>query len=243
MTKTTSYLLTISLLAFAAAPSMAKEAPPKDLYFYLNYQLIVAADGSIEKLTLQSENIKPVLAENLEKQIRSWGFSPGAISGVPARTESNLWLAVNAKPSLEGSYEVRVADAGTGAWMQGALVPPQYPSNSLRLGHEAVLLLTIKFDAEGKVTSVERPGKKLKGMAPFEQASIRAAQQWRFKPEKVGGIGIPGSVIVPVKFCTADNDCRGLLSGNKEKEKLARQVAQQLSPGDSLVAIQRPILN
>ncbi|MGH8051796.1 MAG: hypothetical protein ACRERV_16370, partial [Methylococcales bacterium] len=109
-------------------------------------------------------------------------------------------------------------------------------------GGEAVLSLQVSYDADGKVTNVVRPGAKVRGLAPFELASIQAAKQWRFEPEKVGGVGIPGAALVPIKFCTLESQCKKLLSGSKEKEKLAQELAAELTPLDSKVSIVRQAL-
>lgn len=238
-------LIFTALLSACALPAWAKkqvDQTSKAHTFRVDYRLVLAADGSIEILKVQKETISAVLTDNLEKQIRRWKFTPGTVNGVTQRTETNLSLNIKATPEAGGDYQIRIIDANTGVGLApGKMVAPRYPADQLRNGGEAVLRLLVTYDADGKVTNAVRPGEKIKGMAPFEFASIQAAKQWRFAPERIGGIGVPGSAFVPIKFCT-QNNCRGLLSGSKEKEKLAQELAAQLTPVNSKVSIVRQAL-
>ena len=211
--------------------------------FYVNYELTLANDGAIEKLTLRDSKLSPTIAQYLEKSIRSWKFTPGSINEIPQRTESALWLNVEATPRPDGNYELVIVDANTGAMGAAMLTPPTYPKDALRQGREAVLRLLISYDENGVVRKVERVAKlgprEEKALKVFEQASFAAAKTWRFYPEKIGGRGVAGTSIVPIKFCMADTNCRWYLTGTKEKEKLARQLASQVMLGSSQVSIQR----
>lgn len=235
-------LLTGAVFLGFAATARAEKTAAVEGSFMVGYRLVLAADGSIETLILQDDIVSAELAGNLEKQIRSWTYSPGNINGKPARTETNLLLTVEATPNVDGNYSLRIVNADTGASAaKGGMTPPKYPAQQMRLGHEAVLLLLVSYDASGNVTKVERPGEKIRGFAPFEKASFEAAKKWRFEPEKIDGIGVPGQAIVPVKYCIHPYDCASLLKGSKEKEKLAREVVKQTVPVGSLVAIHREL--
>jgi TonB family protein len=231
------------LLAFVAGPVMAKSAVQKsvekDVRFHVNYQLVIAADGGIEKLVLQKSGLNPLFANSIEAQVRVWQFSPGTVNGKPVRTETNLSLTVDAKANSDGGYQVHIADAKTGAWL-GNITPPRYPAESLRRGHEAVLRLWVSYDAQGKVVSVDFTQAKNKNIMPFELASTEAAKQWRFLPEKVGGVGIAGSAMVPIQFCAGAKKCGDLLSGSPEKEQLAQELLAQMVPDASRISFLRP---
>jgi TonB family protein len=240
-----SLLLTALLSTFVFPAWSKKQADPtsKVSMFRVDYRLVLAADGSIELLKAQNETISPVLTDNLEKQIRRWKFTPGKVSGVTQRTETNLSLSIEAVPEAGGDYQVRIVNANTGVWLTpGKMVAPRYPVDELRNGGEAVLSLLVTYDADGRVTDAVRPGEKIKGMASFELASIQAVKQWRFEPEKIGDQGVPGSALIPIRFCTAESKCKKLLSGSKAKEKLAQDFAAQLTPVDSKVSILRETL-
>ncbi len=233
-------LLIGAALLVPAISAKAEKPLEKVLSFQLDYKLVLAADGSIEILKSQREDINKVLADNLEKQIRSWKFTPASIDGKSARTETTLWLTVDATPNGDGNFNIRVADASTGAAVEkGTLAPPKYPAGDLAAGNEAVLRLYVTYDANGNVIKVDRPGKKATGFRSFEHASFQTAKKWRFNPEKVNGIGVPGQVVVPVAFCMPPNNCASLFKGSQEKEELALEVARQSVPLESKVSIQR----
>lgn len=239
-------LILTALLSACALPAWSKkqaDQTPNAPIYRVDYRLVLAADGSIEVLKAQKETISAVLNDNLEKQIRLWKFTPGAVNGISQRTETNLSVNLEATPNVGGNYQIRIVDANTGVRLApGKMVAPRYPVDQLRNGGEAVLRLLVTYDADGKVTDAVRPGGKINGLAPFEIASIQAMKQWHFEPEKIGGLGVPGSALIPVQFCTAESKCKKLLSGSKAKEKLAQELAGQITPVSSKVSIVRETL-
>jgi hypothetical protein len=237
------YIVAVALLSLVALPSMAASQLKKTLAFYVSYELTLASDGSIETLVLRDKKLSPLITDFLEKSIRSWKFTPGSIQGVPQRTESAIWLNVQAVPREDGKYDLQIFDANTGLLGAVLLTPPAYPKEEMRRGQEAVLRLLISYDENGAVTKVERVAKlgarEEKLIRPFELASFSAAKKWRFNPEKIGGRGVAGTSIVPIKFCMQETNCSWFLTGTKEKEKLALQLASQVLLGSSQVSIQR----
>lgn len=237
------HIVAVAILALVALPSMAESQPKKTLRFYVNYELTLAPDGSIEKLVLRDKKLSPLITDFLEKSIRSWKFSPGSLQGVPQRTESALWLNVEAVPREDGNYDLKIFDANTGLLGVAAMTIPKYPMNEMRRGQEAVLRLVVSYDENGTVTKIERATvlspREEKLMKPFEQASFSAVKKWRFNPEKIGGQGVAGTSIVPITFCMQETNCSWFLTGTKEKEKLALQLASQVLLGSSKVSIQR----
>jgi len=241
--RSVKYLAALVLLSLFALPTMAESPLEKPMAFYVGYELTLAPDGSIEKLALRGKKLSPLITDFLEKSVRSWKFTAGGVAGVPQRTESALWLNVEARPRQDGNYELVIVDANTGAFGASSMASPMYPKEELMSGREAVLSILISYDENGVVTKVERVAKlgarEERLMRPFEQASFSAAKKWRFNPERIGGRGIAGTSIVPIKFCMAETNCSGFLTGTREKEKLARQLASQVLLGSSQVSIQR----
>ena len=237
------HIAAFALLALVAVPGMAESPLKKALIFYVNYEITLASDGSIEKLLLRDKKLSPLITDFLEKSIRSWKFTPGSIQGVPQRTESALWLNVKAMPREDGNYELQILDANTGLLGASVLTSPKYPKNELIRGQEAVLRILVSYDENGFVTNVERTDvlstREEKLMKPFELSSFSAAKKWRFNPEKIGGRGVAGTSIVPIKFCMMETNCSWLLKGSKEKEKLALQLASQVLLGSSQISIHR----
>jgi hypothetical protein len=232
-------------MALVTSSSFAASADKKVITSYVYCDLVLAADDSTEKLDAKDKTLKPALTDALDKSIRSWKFKPGSFEGVPQRTESALCLNIEATLREDNKYDLAIVDASTGAIGMSSITLPKYPAESLRLDHEAVLCMQIDYDVDGNVVKVDRAGDRLsekqeRALKPFVLASVAAAQKWRINPEKVGGKGIAGSVIIPVQFCTQDGNCSAFLRGSKEKEKLALQLKSSVLLGSSQVSIQRP---
>jgi len=78
-----------------------------------------------------------------------------------------------------------------------AEVRPRYPEEALRLELEAEVVLLLRVDATGQVTSV----KVVRGAGHgFDQAAIEAARQLRFKPGSVGGEAVATDVSYTYTF-------------------------------------------
>jgi TonB family protein len=243
----TFYKATVCLLVLisVALPAYAKQAVEQEIYFYVDYHLMLSADGNIDKLTLNNKKLSAALTDNLEKQIRSWTYTAGSMDGKFQHTETTLSLKVKATPTDARNYQLTISEAYTGVRLQQfAMAQPKYPSNELRRGQEAALRFVVTYDTSGKVITAERSGENISGLAPFELASIKAIKQWRFEPEKIGGTGVAGSAVVPVRFCVAPSNCQSLYKGGKKEGSPAQELAEQMIPSASIVSIQRqPQLN
>ena len=130
------HIAAVALLSLVALPSIAESPLQKTLRFYVNYELTLASDGSIEKLVLRDKKLSPLMTDFLEKSIRSWKFTPGSIQGVPQRTESAPWLNVEAKPREDGKYDLQTFDANNGLLGASVLTSPRYPKNELIRGRK-----------------------------------------------------------------------------------------------------------
>jgi hypothetical protein len=228
---------TISKLICAATASIcmsfAVHAQPQEPvgqtgFILVNYELVLAADGSIEKLTLGNNSISDELAKNLEKQIRSWTIKPAMVEDKGARTETHLLLKIQAKPEQDNTITFRIIDANTGPWLAPGQFPQaKYPAYSLQRGHEAMFRIEASFDANGNITGAIRPGRqletkhsKIKAMEPFEKAAITSLKNVRVTPEKVNGVGIPGVIIFPFAFCIADSECGSLIGDQRQTPEI-----------------------
>lgn len=79
-------------------------------------------------------------------------------------------------------------------------VAPQFPREQLRQNVAAQVVLEVRYDASGKVTSVE-PAPDAPAVArDFTRSAIKAVRRWQFWPERVAGHGIPATVKVPICF-------------------------------------------
>lgn len=75
---------------------------------------------------------------------------------------------------------------------------PKYPAAAAAKKIGGKLVLEVDIDATGKPTNIEVV--KAVPFGVFEQSTVDAVRQWRFKPEMKGGKPVPGRVRVPVDF-------------------------------------------
>lgn len=76
--------------------------------------------------------------------------------------------------------------------------PPIYPPELLREGIQGKVVLQLKIDARGNVTSVRVY--KSSEYEAFDQSAVQAAQAWVFEPARRGGVPIPYEILWNVKF-------------------------------------------
>lgn len=76
--------------------------------------------------------------------------------------------------------------------------PPVYPELARKRGQEGTVRVRCQVDAGGLVVAVslaQGSGHKL-----LDEAALKTAAKWRFKPALKNGQAVAGSVIVPVEF-------------------------------------------
>ena len=77
-------------------------------------------------------------------------------------------------------------------------VPPEYPANERRLGHEGTVVLLVRIGADGTVQGAE-----LAAPCPFpglNRAALRAVEAWRFEPAQRDGARVASELHVPIVF-------------------------------------------
>ena len=78
------------------------------------------------------------------------------------------------------------------------LPAPAYPKDALAQHINGKVVLLIDIDAQGNPTNVVVDRSEPPGV--FDQASIDAARQWKFKPALKDGRPVAGRISVPVRF-------------------------------------------
>jgi TonB family protein len=77
-----------------------------------------------------------------------------------------------------------------------AYVSAEYPQHAMNAGIEGAVVLEVKIDERGLVTSVV----VLKSIPMLDAAAVKAAQQWRFTPPIIDGRTVPPKIIAGVQF-------------------------------------------
>jgi protein TonB len=174
---------------------------------------LVAAPAPSEPQTEQNldlPDVPPLLPSEEEAMIAppSEPPPPAARPALPPRPFPVL--RTPAPPRIgDGSSPVPGLDATTRRAEGGALdgqarpnylrnPPPPYPEQARRLQQEGLVKLRVQVTADGRASSVQIESSS--GWPILDEAALRAVKNWRFHPARVGGIPIPSTVTVPIRF-------------------------------------------
>lgn len=185
----------VALLS-ASQLSFAKE--PESEVISAVWDLAVAADGSIEQLSIVS-SLPPALVTQLEGEIRRWSFRPGAIDGKPVSSRTSLTVELGLEPLDSKSMRVKILSGETGSRAVKA-VSPQYPDSSVKQRRGGMVVLIGKFDASGKVTDVELHKDSPVKSGALMKAAKASVLHYQMQPENVGGRAVAGNFVVPICF-------------------------------------------
>jgi TonB family protein len=75
-------------------------------------------------------------------------------------------------------------------------VKPRYPAMSRARGEEGTVLLHALVTREGRVARTV----VVRSVSAFDEEAVRAVEQWRFEPAKLGGTPLAVWVAIPVRF-------------------------------------------
>jgi protein TonB len=76
--------------------------------------------------------------------------------------------------------------------------PPPYPAEARRLAQEGLVMIRVQVDAQGKVASALVSNTS--GYALLDEAAMKTAGGWQFKPAHLAGIAVSTQVDVPIRF-------------------------------------------
>lgn len=123
----------------------------------------------------------PVEAMIEELATPSQPVAAQASSGVPVEVKKNKppeWID-------EASFSVRPKQ-------------PRYPALAKRRGQEGLVMLEIWIDEQGEQTSLSV--QQSSGFSLLDEAALKAASQWRFKPYLKSGLATASRVLIPLEF-------------------------------------------
>ncbi|WP_296222242.1 energy transducer TonB [Pseudomonas sp. UBA2684] len=76
--------------------------------------------------------------------------------------------------------------------------PPHYPSQARRRNQQGTVLVEVRLDARGELRSLNVL--RSSGIDSLDRAALDAVAAWRFRPETLGGRGVPSRVQIPIQF-------------------------------------------
>ena len=186
-----------------AASASAETALARSLHLTNNWQVSLDANGKVTMLQDRG-HLDAVVRDPLERAIQSWTFDPGHIDGQSAPTETMLTLDVTFVASAHDNYTVRIDDARTGGIIDSVTSKkfmPHFPRDAMRPGLIARVVVKADYDANGKIIVVQpQPDQGINASKSLQSAAVMAVRNWTIDPERVGGHGVPASVMVPICF-------------------------------------------
>jgi hypothetical protein len=203
------YLMLV-LLSLAGV-LQAAERPQAEFEMTAPGDLEIGPDGAVRSWKMDSHKLGDSVESLLQNNIAQWHFEPVRVDGRPVIARTRMSVELKALPQAEG-YLLKVSNVTFGsAKSRGKLVPPSYPTDAIRAGLGARVLLSVKLDAQGNVaaahpyqTSLNKHGRERQAerwRKRFEQVSLAAVKKWKFEPaEALEGNPVGSTVMVPITF-------------------------------------------
>jgi hypothetical protein len=212
--------LLLSLL-LAASPVFASSPDVQIYTARAEGSLTIGADGRVLDVELTSEaSLGTGVLEGYEQRVRSWRFEPIVEDGQPVNAKGLMRLSLVARREKGDDMAtfairgVQFLDPPGKATEWPRLAQPSYPSNALKAGAGAEVMLLLKLDAQGRVQSAATEQLALLGVATRQAHQANLAAQFRRSAEKIamewtiGGQPDGQVVRVPVRY-TTDRWARG----------------------------------
>jgi TonB family protein len=143
----------------------------------------VGVDAAGRPGTVAAKVQTPPFTDLVTKAVERWRFRP-ATSGSKGVPASVLVAALFRPPALQGPTQGQLpSTVGTPspdvAWPTGTR-EPQYPPQARARG---VVMVEVLVGESGEV----RRARIVKSAPPFDAPALAAAQQWSFRPARIGG--------------------------------------------------------
>lgn len=197
----------------------------------------VSTEGRITEFSVGEEfkGMEGVLRDVTAK----WRFLPATVNDEPVAIRTTLLMTLYAERGAGGESQARLEYRGNGSGVE-RMVGPRYPSLAFQDGAAGIVLLAVAHDATGRVTDVkvrESRASRPQYRKAFDIASTYAARGWVFKPERINGVALPGTALVPVHFALDDGDQVPRLPPSPESEALANRPAVLMQSGVPLTLL------
>ena len=202
--KTELRAIAAALMLAVGIGAAADTAPTNDHWVASQMaKVVIGRDGHVIDAQLQKSSLGPAMQAEIVRRIGQFEFEPAKKNGVAVETETHLSIQLSVEPNGE-QLAVKVAGANVTVGMV-KLPPPRFPRSQLNRSQGAEVELRLAYDTEGKVTNVEitriEPDLKV-----FREATLKAAREWVFAPEKIDGQAIAGITLIPVRFEFVSNN-------------------------------------
>jgi len=195
-------LIAVTSAPLLLAAALAEASNPEPIPLTLNWNLSLDDHGGIARLeALPNERADkaPTIRERLEQAIRSWQFRPGAINGKPQATQTRLTVRISVTARDANTVDLHIESAHTGGGV-AKTAAPKYPAAALSAHRTGMVVMHVKFDGTGTVTSAQPDPDAPKVADALVNATSAALKLWKFQPEIVGDHAVAGSEVIAMCF-------------------------------------------
>jgi len=165
-------------------------------------RVAIDSAGQVTDVKLARTTVGKAMRMALIARAQRVQFEPALLDGKPAAAEATICIVLGVDES-EAGLSVVVDDIAIIAGYRKT-PPPHYPRKQLNRGITATVMLQLDYDAEGRVLAVV-PATADAPLDEFMVAALKAAKKWQLDPQRIGGVGIPGTATIPVRFTIADD--------------------------------------
>lgn len=194
------------LMVLAALPALAGERWKGSV----TARVAIDSAGQVTNVKFDRTTVGRGMKKALLARVHAVKFEPALLDGVPAAAEATICIELGVDQSDAG-LNVMVDNVSVIAGYRKTS-PPRYPAAQLRRGVSASVELQLDYDAEGRVVAVV-PAHADAPMDEFMVAALKVAKNWELEPQRIGGLGVPGSARIPVRFVIADESPKQSGSG------------------------------
>ncbi len=180
-------------------------------------EIEIGPDGRVIAHRLDDRLRAPV-ARAIARTIDTWTFEPVLEDGKPIIAVTRMHLVIEAIEQSTDAVALRLKHVWFGDQLkQVESKAPRYPTDALRAGLDAHVVLALRLDETGRVVDAHpfrtsfapgvTDGTAKRFRSRFEKASVEAALHWRYAAE----VSRPGGVTVyaPVVFTISRNGLSG----------------------------------
>lgn len=205
----TIILACIAVLALCVAPAQADEPIP----LWFRADITIEPDGQLS--ALEWRNFKPMpeaVLDGLEAIVPTWEFRPAALDGMPARTDTTLYVRMLASEQGDGSFGLSIANAFVGP----SIVEPLETEEPVRVIvtgplRSSELVLDVTLPPEGaptlEILDYQATTRHTRYREETEENAREAVAGWNVRHERVAGRPVTAHLRYVYGRCMDSNWC------------------------------------
>lgn len=201
-------LLGLVVVFACAGFSLAAESEGSDQSYVADWRITIDAAGHVSAMEPYIRKASKAVTDVLEPDIRRWKFRPGLVDGKPVETTTLLSVTFSLVLDSTGeNYRIRYDGAHTGGGIARMSAEPHFPraeqQRLLKTGGAEMVAVVVSYNANGKATDAEIADDSPIVDGALAIAAKQEVRTWKFDPERIGGRGVAGRVLIPL--CYAAN--------------------------------------